>query len=199
VLTETVLEAVRTRPQGESYTLADGRVPGLALEVAPPAHATWWLWYRTTSGQRRQPQSSERWAPSRWNWRASSPWRPSSPSARRGPRPGAQRSAQRCANGRGYLVDVYARKVLQHAKGGVRTKARILAAWKPCSGPRSPSFTRDAIEEGPRDPEGGRESRWNVDQGLGRVPGHARRRRRRGAPGRDPDGAPTRAHPQAAG
>src|ERR1700736_5879229 len=54
VLTETVLEAVRTHPQGECYTLADGRIPGLVLEVGAGGAATWWLRFRTQAGIQRR-------------------------------------------------------------------------------------------------------------------------------------------------
>src|SRR5947208_4134971 len=52
-LTETLLEAVRTHPLGEVYKLADGRVPGLALEVGAEGTGTFWLQYKTKTGQRR--------------------------------------------------------------------------------------------------------------------------------------------------
>jgi len=147
VLTETVLEAVRTRPQGESYTLADGRVPGLALEVGAAGAATWWLWYRTTSGQRRHLKLGAVGAVTVELARELA--MEALVAVGRGEDPAQARKEARSAaqTVEGYLVDVYAPKVLQHAKGGVRTKARILAAWKPLLGAAIAQLTRDAIEK----------------------------------------------------
>ena len=53
-LTERVLDAVRARPLGERYTLPDGEVPGMYLDVGAEGAALLMLGYRTKAGIRRQ-------------------------------------------------------------------------------------------------------------------------------------------------
>lgn len=147
VITETVLEAVRTHPQGEAYALADGRVPGLALEVGAGGAATFWLWYRTTAGQRRHLKIGAAGAISLDAARELA--MAALVAARRGEDPAQTRKEARSAaqTVREYLDDVYGPKVLQHAKCGVTARGRILAAWKPVLGLPIAHISRDAIEK----------------------------------------------------
>src|SRR4051812_7061099 len=118
VLTETVLEAVRTHPQGEVYQLSDGRVPGLALEVGASGAGTFWLNYKTTSGIRRRLKIGLAGAITLGDVRALAMRALADVAANKDPaadRKAARASAQSV---RAYLDDVYAPKVLAHRKAG---------------------------------------------------------------------------------
>jgi integrase len=146
VLSETVLEAVRTHPLGEVYTLADGKVPGLALDVGTEGAATYWLNFRTHAGIRRRLKIATAGAVTLKTARDLA--MAALAAVGRGDDPAQARKEARSAaqTVREYLENVYAPKVLQHAKGGDDTKARILAAWEPILGRPIAQISRDAIE-----------------------------------------------------
>lgn len=146
-LTDSVLDAVRMHPQGECYSLSDGRVPGLALEVGSEGAATFWLWYRNRSGTRRHLKIGA--AGSVTLKVARELAMEALAEVGRGEDPVVDRKAARSAaqTVREYLDDVYEPKVLQHAKDGAATRARILASWKPLLGKPVAQVSRDAIEK----------------------------------------------------
>jgi len=146
VLTEKVIEAVRTHPQGEVYSIADGRVPGLVLEVGTGGTATWWLRYRQAGAQRRLKIGAVG-AVMLKDARALA--QGVLADVARGEDPAQARKEARSASQtvREYLDLTYEPRVLQHAKGGADTKARILFSWEPLLTSPIAQLTRDAIEK----------------------------------------------------
>src|SRR2546422_5034690 len=151
-LTEAVLEAIRTRPQGERYLLADGQVPGLALMVGATGAATWWLQYRNAAGQRRMHKVCPAGAASLRDARALA--RKLLVAVASGADPAAEKRQARRESAKGktvrqYLEDVYEPKKLSQrkARNGAIAKAHILSSWAPLLDVQLGELTRDTIEK----------------------------------------------------
>ena len=159
-ITERVLEAVRTHPQGERYALADGEVPGLALTVRPDGGAAWQLAYRTQDGTRRLLGLGAAGKAAVDQVRALARARlvevggGGDPAAERAQ---ARAERARASTVRAYLAEVYSPEVLAHKRDGGHpateedkpsgTHARILSAWGPLLELGLADVTRERIEK----------------------------------------------------
>lgn len=160
-LTQTVVNAARARPLGERYTLPDGEIPGLLLEVRDTGATTFTLLYRNAAKKKTR-------------YTIGSAAKLSLDEARqraleelakigRGIDPAAERRAAAVeavaaehSTVRAFLTEEYGPKVLAHQKTGGAPKeegeepsgtwARILASWEPLLDLPLASVTREAIE-----------------------------------------------------
>lgn len=163
VLTEKVVEAVRTHAQGARYRLSDGTVSGLSLQVDASGSASFVLQYRTKGGVARSLGLAAAGAISLDDVRSLALEK--LVEVKRGGDPAqekrdarAQAQLAKSSTVRAYLTDVYAPKVLKHRKdGGVPkdkddeigsgTYARIRSAWEPLLDLQLGALTRDAIDK----------------------------------------------------
>src|SRR4051812_6242154 len=161
-LTERVLDLVRTHPQRARYTLADGTVPGLVLQVETSGSASFLLYFRTREGRQRALKIASAGAMALDDVRSAA--RARLVEVERGADPlekkrEARAEAERAKTStvRAYLDQVYGPRVLAHRKDGGKpakegkkpsgTWARILAAWEPILNVQLPELTSDAIEK----------------------------------------------------
>jgi len=150
-LTERVLEAVRTHPLDERYTLSDGEVRGLVLQVAANGTASFVLHYRTRDGIQHTtgiPSGSLK------DVRAYALAELAKVRAGGDPvgeKREARGAAVRAKSGtvRAYLEGPYWLEKLKHRKGrnGAIAKTHMLAAWKDVLDVQLGALTRDAIEK----------------------------------------------------
>ena len=172
MLTETVLEAVRTHPTGERYQLADGDVPGLVLAISGDGKASFLLHYRTKDGSQRTLKVASAGAMPLKAVRKLA--RTKLEEVGRGGDPAEEKREARAESARAeeqertgtvraYLDQVYGPKVLAHLKDGGASKpstrfpgrdmkpsgtwGRILSGWEPLLEVQLSALTRDAIEK----------------------------------------------------
>lgn len=169
VLTERVVEAVRARPLGKRYSLGDGTVPGLELQVAPNGAASFLLHYRTKDGRQRNmglgradefaSLDDVRTLAQRARLKVKEGGDPVE--EKRQARVDAQLA--KTSTVRAYLEKIYAPKVLAHRKDGGKgprpsrrpgktlkpsgTWGRITSTWEPLLDVQLGALTRDAIEK----------------------------------------------------
>jgi integrase len=151
VLTERVVEAVRTHPTGERFILADGKVPGLALAVNPDGAASWLLQARSLAGNAIRHGLGSATAVSLDDARDEA--QRVRTAIREGRDPVAEKRAARvearaseASTVRAFL-DTYAKEVLVHRKSGASAKDRILASWAPILDVPLAQLTREKIEK----------------------------------------------------
>ncbi len=159
-VTPKVLEAARAH-RGERFTIPDGTVPGLYLQVGETGHAAFYLAFRSpTSGTRTNMKIATIEAPDEATLaRARSKAVQAREQLGTGQDPAAvERKRQDEAQTLGaYLRGTYAPKVLQHRKDGgcpkeqggkaTGTYARLEAAWKPLLLVGLAEITREQIEQ----------------------------------------------------
>ncbi|MCA1825499.1 MAG: tyrosine-type recombinase/integrase [Myxococcales bacterium] len=167
-LTERVLEAVRTHPLGERYSLSDGAVPGLELQVAADGAASFLLHYRTKDGRQRHIRIAGAGAMPLVDVRAAAQGelvrvRAGADPAEEKRQARAQSQLAKSSTVRAYLENVYAPKVLAHRKDGGKgprvsprtgktlkpsgTWGRITSTWAPLLDAQLGALQRDAIEK----------------------------------------------------
>jgi integrase len=165
VLTQGVVDATQKKPLGVRYSLADGSVLGLRLQVNETGAASYLLHYRRAGKLRHFGLGSARAV-------TLAKAREEAEDARTARRKGhdpiedekARRMAEKLAQSntlRAYLTEVYGPKVLAHHKDGGAPKARkpdadpkpsgtwarILFAWEPLLPVELAALSRDAIEK----------------------------------------------------
>lgn len=166
-LTQSIVDAAQRKPIGQRYTLPDGEVPGLLLEVGATGASSFALLYRNQAKTKRRlglgnasalPLDEAR---KRAREALAKIGRGVDPAAERQAARGSAEEAER-STVRAYLANVYGPKVLAHQKGGgaptlttagsPATKpsgswARILFSWKPILDLPIAQLSRDQIEK----------------------------------------------------
>src|SRR2546428_174715 len=134
-LTERVLEAVRTHPLGERYTLSDGEVRGLVLQVAANGAASFVLHYRTRDGIQHTTGIPSGTLKDVRAYAQAELGKVRAGGDTVGEKREAPVAAVRARTGtvRSYLIDVYEPEELnqRHRNNGALAKAHILASSEP--------------------------------------------------------------------